>query len=83
MSSKYSVPEMAYINEMPMRKSADENTAVKRYLAPDSYESPPCLLKATNAAIGSDAVSRPMKKMRKCPDEIIRYIPKRVKNNSS
>ena len=36
--------------------------------------------KATRAAIGMLAVSSPMKNIRKCPAEIMKYIPSRVES---
>lgn len=38
--------------------------------------------KATNAAIGILAVSSPMKNIRKCPAEIIKYMPSSVERVS-
>ena len=35
---------------------------------------------ATSAAIGILAVSSPMKNIRKCPAEIMKYIPNRVES---
>ena len=57
--------------------------AVKRYLAPASYDSVSFLLLAIKAAIGNDAVSSPIKNSKKCPDETIKYIPNKVTNNNS
>ena len=41
------------------------------------------LSKATSAAIGMLAVSSPMKNIRKCPAEIMKYIPSSVESVST
>ena len=48
------------------------------YLAPASADSRLNLSKATNVAIGIDAVSSPIKKNRKLPAEIMKYMPSSV-----
>ena len=52
------------------------------YLAPASAEWWRYLSKATKAAIGMLAVSSPMKNIRKCPAEIIKYMPSSVERVS-
>ena len=47
-------------------------------LAAPSADSFLNLSNATRQAIGTDAISRPRKNMRKCPEEIIMYIPSKV-----
>ena len=55
-----------------------EKVAVSTNLAAPSAEFWRNLSKATRHAIGTEAISRPRKNMRKCPDDIIMYIPSNV-----
>ena len=48
------------------------------YLAPASADFCLYLSKAASVAIGIEAVSNPMKNIRKFPAEIMKYIPSRV-----
>ena len=50
------------------------------YLAPASAELCLYLSKATKAAIGTEAVSSPIKNSKKLPEEIIKYIPNKVES---
>ena len=47
-------------------------------LAAASADSLRYLLRATIHAIGTEAISSPRKNIRKCPADIITYIPRRV-----
>ena len=58
--------------DKPNNNSPEENIAVRMYLAPASAELCLYLSKATNAAIGIEAVSSPIKNIRKFPDPIMK-----------
>ena len=70
------------MNEMPKSITPLENVAMRMYLAAASAESFLCLSKATRQAIGTEAISRPRKNIRKLPEESIMYMPRSVESNS-
>ena len=59
------------------------NNALNMNFAPASAELFLYLSNATRHAIGTEASSRPMKNMRKCPALIMKYIPRSVERVST
>ena len=65
---------------MPKSISPLEKSAQRIYFAPASAEWCLYLSKATRQAIGTEASSSPMKNSRKCPAEIMKYMPSSVES---